>query len=53
MGYTHGKKWTKEEIEKSILKVVDEYELNRMPSRSEVESFFGDTSLTNAISRIY
>lgn len=53
MGYTHGKKWTKEEIEKSILKVVDEYELNRMPSRSEVESFFGDTSLTNAISRRY
>lgn len=51
MGYTHGKRWTQEEIEKAILDVVKETGLDRMPSRSEVEQYYGDCRLTSAISK--
>lgn len=51
MGYSHGKKWSDDAIRKSINKVVIAYDLKRMPSRSEVEQFYGNTSLTNAISK--
>lgn len=51
MGYTHGKRWTQEEIEKAVLEVVRETDLDRMPSRSEVERYYGDYRLTNAISK--
>lgn len=51
MGYTHGKRWSDEEIRIAILGVVDALGLDRMPSRSECEAHFRDCSLTNAISR--
>ncbi len=51
MGYTHGTRWTDEIIKNKILEVVKFYNLDRMPTRSEVEVYFGDYSLSNAISR--
>jgi len=51
MGYTHGTRWTDEKILKKILEVVKFKNMDRMPTRKEVDEFFGDTSLTNAVSR--
>lgn len=51
MGYTHGTKWTEDSIKEGVLKVVSDLELDRMPSRKEVESFYGDSALTGAVSK--
>ncbi len=51
MGHTHGTEWTIEKIKVGILEVVKNYELDRMPSRSEVQKYFNDTRLGNAISK--
>lgn len=51
MGYTKGIEWSDELIREKILEVVNGMELDRMPSRKEVEAFYGDSCLTNAISR--
>jgi hypothetical protein len=51
MGYTHGYKWTDEKIEQAILEAKQSLGLDRMPSRSELEKYFGDTRLTNRISK--
>lgn len=45
------KKWTLETVENEILEVVKFLGIDRMPSRNEVESYSGDTTLSNAISR--
>ena len=51
MGYTHGNKWTDDLIKQKILEVVKFNHLTRMPTRSETERYYGDCSLTNAVSR--
>lgn len=51
MGYTHGIKWTEESIENALMKVVRDLELDRMPSCKEVEKYYGNCCLTNAISK--
>lgn len=51
MGYTHGKKWTTEAIKERVLEVVKNCELDRMPSQKEVETYYKDCCLTNAISK--
>lgn len=51
MGYSHGVRWTEEEIKKRVLEVVEFTKINRMPSRSEIEQYYNNTALTNAISR--
>lgn len=51
MGYTHGTRWDEESIRSGILEVVESLELDRMPSRKEVEQYYHDTSLTNAVSK--
>ena len=51
MGYTHGTRWTDEEITEKIIEIVKFSHLDRMPTRKEVEQYCGDTSLTNAITR--
>lgn len=53
MGYTHGEKWTENKIIEAIMQVVDNWELNRMPSRSEIERFYGNTALSNVITKKY
>lgn len=51
MGYAHGTAWSEELIREKILEVVSGLELDRMPSRKEVEFFCKNGSLSNAISR--
>ena len=51
MGYTHGTRWTDEEITEKIIEIVKFSHLDRMPTRKEVEQYCGDTSLTNAVTR--
>ena len=51
MGYTHGTRWTDDAIKEKILEIVKFNGLDRMPTRSEAKTYFGDYSLTNAVSR--
>lgn len=51
MGYTHGTKWNDEMVKEKVLEVVNFLGLKRMPSGSELKSFFGNSSLTNRISK--
>lgn len=51
MGYAHGHRWTNQEVESHIMKVVDFLEIDRMPSRSEIEEFYGNAALTGKISK--
>lgn len=47
----HKIKWTDSLIKSSIMQVVSAYELGRMPSKTEVESYYNDNKLSSAISR--
>ena len=51
MGYTHGTKWTDDLIKEKVLEVVRFKNLDRMPTRSEAESYFGNSALTAVISK--
>lgn len=51
MGYTHGIKWSEDKIKNGIMVVVNELELGRMPSRVEIEDYYGNSALTNKIAR--
>ncbi len=51
MGYARGIRWSDELIREKVLEVSNFLSLNRMPSRQECENYFGDTALTNAVSR--
>lgn len=53
MGYAHGTQWTEDLVKQKVLEVMEALKLDRMPSRSECESYFHGTGLTNAISRRY
>ena len=43
------KTWTTDKIIKEIQTVIDFYKMNRMPSRTEIEDFYRNSKLTNAI----
>jgi hypothetical protein len=51
MGYTHGTKWTDDCIRDGIMEIVKFNHIERMPTRREVEEYFGNCALSNAISR--
>lgn len=51
MGYAHGTKWNRELIINGIYEVINYYELDRMPTRSEIESYYHNSRLTNKISK--
>lgn len=51
MGYTHGKHWTQEEILESVKICMEDTGLSRMPSRNELNRYFGNTGITNALRR--
>jgi hypothetical protein len=51
MGYTHGKQWTEDKIKKAVFEVVDKLGLDRMPSVSEIDIHYGNTSLSNKLSK--
>lgn len=53
MGYTHGRRWTDQDIKQAVQTVIDSCGLDRMPSRKECVDFYSSSSLANAVSRRY
>lgn len=51
MGYTHGMRWNTDLIIKGIHEVKEYYELDRMPTCSEIEAYYRNSCLTNRISK--
>lgn len=51
MGYSHGKKWTEEEIIIKIKEMVENLGMDTMPTHSELNNYFGSSSLSGAISK--
>ncbi len=51
MGHSHGIKWTDEMVKKEIRKVMESLNIDRMPSRKEIELVTQNSSLTNKISK--
>jgi|LFRM01.1.fsa_nt_gb hypothetical protein len=51
MGWTHGRKWTDKLIETKIREVMKALNINRMPTRTEIEMVMKNSSLTNKISK--
>ena len=43
--------WTDELIKEKILEVVEYHGYNRMPTKKEIEDYYGDGALTNKISK--
>lgn len=51
MGYSHGKKWNEDSIIEEVLKIVKEFNMDTFPTHNELYKYFGDKSLSNAISK--
>lgn len=51
MGYTHGSKWTDELIEKYIRETMRYYDIDTMPTRNMMKTYYGGCGLTVAINR--
>lgn len=51
IGHSHGTCWTDEMVVFEIKRVVQSLELDRFPTHSEIEQFYGNKSLTNKISK--
>jgi hypothetical protein len=51
MGYTHGRRWTDNDIKIAVLNVIESERLDRMPSRKECANFYGNGALVSAVSK--
>lgn len=51
MGYSHGKRWSEEDIISEIFKIMKVLDIDRMPSSVEIERVIGNTSLSNVIAK--
>lgn len=51
MGYSHGTRWSDGMIADGIMEVVAGMELDRMPSYTECEQYFGNSGLVSAVSK--
>ena len=51
MGYTHGRKWSEDEVRKEIMNIVETLDLKHFPTKSQIINFYGNNSLANKISR--
>ena len=51
MGYTHGRKWSEDEVKKEITTIVETLDLKHFPTQSQIINFYGNNSLANKISR--
>lgn len=51
MGYAHGVQWSEERILDAIKTMVDSLNISTMPTFAQMNDFFGDTRLSNAISK--
>jgi hypothetical protein len=51
MGYSHGKRWSEQEILDKIKYMVEELELKTFPTHSQMDKFYNSCGLSNAISK--
>lgn len=51
MAYSHGHPWTESEIADRIREVVSTHNMDTMPSHSELDSHYGNSSVSNIISK--
>lgn len=51
MGYAHGKQWNEELIKEAVFEVVTKLELDRMPTRKEMDEYFGNAGLSGKVSK--
>lgn len=51
MRYTHRVQYTEEDVAQKIMELANTFDPVRMPSRKEIEEYYGNTSLTNKIAR--
>lgn len=51
MGHAHGRKWSDKDVELEIIKIKETMGYNHFPTHSEIISFYGNSSLTNKISK--
>jgi hypothetical protein len=51
MGYTHGIRWSDDQIKKAVMEVKDGLGLDRMPTRSECVNYTNSNALSSAITR--
>lgn len=51
MGYSKGTIWTQEKVEESIKEVVEGLDLDTMPTANQMNLYFGNTRLSNKISK--
>lgn len=51
MAHSHGIAWTQELIEQKIMEVVHGLEIVYMPTRSQIHEYFGNSALTDKISK--
>lgn len=51
IGHSHGTCWTDEMVASEINRVIQSLELDRFPTHSEIEKFYGNKSLTVKISK--
>jgi len=51
VGYSHGRRWSKSDIENSLKEVMQKTNTATLPSRSLMKLITGDTALSNAVKR--
>lgn len=51
IGHSYGTTWTEELVEEEIKRAMNSLGLDRFPTHSELERFYGNKSLTNKISK--
>ncbi len=51
MGYAHGTEWTESKVLDAIKEAMEGIGIDRMPSRSEMDKYYGNSALSNKISK--
>lgn len=52
MGYVHGKRWTEDEVKEKIMEIVNELNLDYFPTKTQMNEFYGDKSLSSKVSKL-
>lgn len=52
MGYAHGTRWTDALIEQKIREVMSYLQIDRMPTRTEIKSYYGNSGLAEKLSKV-
>lgn len=51
MGYAHGMRWDGELVKEKVFEAMNYYKIDRMPSKKELDEYFGNSGLSNRISK--